>query len=967
MAGYDRKWVERDSRLSDREMEVARAVTAGSSNKEIAAALSMSVRTVEHHLTSAYRKLGVRSRTGLAARLGDNTSGPGPTAPPGPFQAGRQREAAMCHDAIVGVRAGRGSVILVEGDPGIGKSTLLSGALEDAAKLGVRVAAAQCPEEGGLPFSTWAAVMDQLDVEFPTSSRVGDEFVGPSLDAVRNDHAGTIAAALIEGSRRLEGAAVAMDDFHWTDASGMLVLRHLAEVIESSPLCVVVAYRPTDWEEPELDRRLRALSRRRSVRHLALSGLDETAAAELIRHHTGKEPEKVVTDALVRRTAGNPFHLVQLLTLVVGEGLSLEEATVAPAPPGIRAAVDRRVRRLTGDAQAVLAVAALIGAEFSVGLLRTAADLADHDVLTVLAEAVEQGLVVEESRPIGHHRFVHALIQEALATSMPGPRRAAIHRRIGMALMGTGAADTGAGLVRIARHLLEAASYVGDAEEAARAALAAGRALHDAGGHEDAIALFRVALDLGEQRAVDPETRVELLLGMGRAAAAIDDRVAAKAAFHGAGEGARKIGSGGLLAQAALGSGGSWIDLARGGFDDATVELIVEAIEAVGDQPVFRVRLLAALAAERLHGDNLAGAEQICAEAVSLAEGTGDADGLARALLIRSELAVCSTDVEMRMAVADELLGASRRAGSVDLMLWSKVRRAVELLVGGRGAQARLEIHEVGRLADREARASWRWLPALWEAMTALLEGRLGEAEGLIMSAYRLGRATWGSVSANHMASQLFELRRWQGRLREVEADTVAYLTHPLQQGRSFSARPLALLFAELGQTARCRAVLADLDRLLKPVAPIDNHIWGLCVMAEVASLLDDVHVAQAVRIRLEPYASFVVMSTSHGGLCSGPASRYLGLVDAVLGEWDSAGANFDHAKAMTTAEGWLPFTAALQLDQALMLLRRGRARDRRAAFALAGECIDTARALGLGGLSRRSRLAYEGGPDSRN
>lgn len=931
---------------------------AGSSNRQIAAALSMSVRTVEHHLTSTYRKLGVHSRTGLAARLADVASGP--RGHPRLFQAGRDRENAEVRQALSAVRAGHGSVLLIEGDPGIGKSTLLSAAVETAAALGLRFAPAQCREDGGFPFSTWAGAMRHLEIELPTISHSVDERVGPTPEAVRSDHAGTIAHALIERSRRLDGVVVTIDDLQWADAPSVIVLRQLVEVIEASALCVVAAYRPAEWLQPELELEVRRLLRRRSVRHVVLAGLDAAAAAAVIRHHSGSDPDDGVVAALVRRTGGNPFHLVQLLTIVGREGLSVEDAAVMPAPPNVTAAVDRRLRRLTADAQAVLAIAALIGAEFPVGLLRMAADLDDEEVFAVLAEAADQGLVVEERQPIGHYRFCHALIQEGLATSMPAPRRAAIHHRIGTALLQTGAADTQDGLVRIARHLLEAASYVGDAEQAARTALVAGAALHDSGGHEDAAAMFRVALDVGEQRALDPGTRVELLLALGRAAAATEDRSAARAAFHSAGDGARRIGSGELLARAALGAGGSWVDLARGDFDPTTLELVTDAIDAVGDRPDLQIRLLAIHAAARLRGESPARAEEICVEAVDLARMTNDKDGLARALLVQSELMVGAADSALRMAVTDELVAASRSAGSLDLLLWSKVRRAVELLTVGRTAPAALEIHEVGRLADREARASWQWLPALWNAMTALLEGRLGEAEPSIMSAYGLGRRTWGSVSANHMASQLFELRRWQGRLDEVEEDTVAYLTHPLQQGRPFSARPLALLFAELGQADRCRAVLFDLDRLVDPGEPIDNYLWGLCVLAEVASLLDDAEVAHAVRDRLEPYAALVVTSTSHGGLCSGPARRYLGLTQATMGLWGEASANLEQAAAFTAGEGWAPLTAAIRIDQALMLLRRGRPRDRKPAFALAGEGIETARALGLRGLTRRWRNQQE-------
>ena len=543
---------------------------------------------------------------------GDRVS-PAPTvAPTAPSTSrpfvGRTRELDELRAAFDEADAGRGSLVLVTGEPGIGKTRLMQEFAGTAPDRGWQVVVGRCWEEGGAPpYWPWIQVVRAAGGEFERLARTPSNVAaGPGADpeSVRFRLFDAVTRFLVE-SALARPLVIVVDDLHAADAPSLLLLRFLGGAIADSRLLVVASYRETESRAHELAAIFGELAR--VGRRVALRGLSTDEVEAYVAHMAG-EASRTEAVRLRAITGGNPFFLGEVMRLLSAGGLlgADDEDVRDPmlrVPEEVRSLIRRRVAGLSHEAITSLDVAAVIGREFDFRALGRTSTLGSGRLLDVVAEAVEAGLVLE-GPGTGRYTFVHDLVRETLYEDLPPSRRLELHLTLGRVLEELSRGDVDPPLSEIAHHLALAAP-LGDIDEAVDYLLRAGDRAGGVLAYEEAAAHYGRALELiGTGEEPSPERRCELVLRLGDAQWRAGNAEAARSSFEQATEVARRLGDGELLARAALGyvvALGGFIFLARFEVGTSAAGLLEEALAALPeeDSPV-RAQLLARLAMELL-------------------------------------------------------------------------------------------------------------------------------------------------------------------------------------------------------------------------------------------------------------------------------------------------------------------------------------------------------------------------------
>jgi predicted ATPase len=353
---------------------------------------------------------------------------------------GRHRELAVLTEHLDEALAGHGSLVLVAGEPGIGKTALADRISSDARDRGALVLWGRCvAAETSPPFAPWIqvlrawlegtsepAVYKAVGDGAPLLARLVPELGRGPDGALGHPDGGESQFRLVEEiGQTLARAASAQpilivaDDLQWSDLSSLTVLEAVGLASVDAALFVLGTYRDTEPATPVTDA-VAQLVRHPRARHLPLAGLEEHEVKECLTNLMGTTVPEAVARHISRRTGGNPFFVAELGRL--GEG--------ADRPPqGVRAFLRTRLSLLPAATREILDVAAVFGRTFRVDWLADASERPRAGVLDAFDPAVQLHLIAEEG--IGRHRFVHDLIREVLLDSIPSGVRAELHGRVG--------------------------------------------------------------------------------------------------------------------------------------------------------------------------------------------------------------------------------------------------------------------------------------------------------------------------------------------------------------------------------------------------------------------------------------------------------------------------------------------------------------------------------------------------------
>ena len=377
-----------------------------------------------------------------------------PPATPAGALVGRDSEIALLTKLVREVSAGQGSSVLIEGEPGIGKSALMRAVVTGAPEAGGQVFWGSGDELGqALPLVPF---LDGLRVREPSANPRRNTIVQLLRGEIIADRGADVPAALAEQLLALvtdqcaaRPTILVIDDLQWADPASVTLWGRLARSARQMPLLLVGMMRPV----PQRDD---LLALRRVVgdgARLQLTALTAAAMADLVAVLAGGKPDSNLL-RLAGGAAGNPLYVTELVAaLARGSSLTITEAGAAElasgsAPSSLSAAIADRLGFVAGPTREVLKAAALLGMEFAVPDLAIVLGRSVADLVPAVDEACAAGVLAESGNGLG---FRHPLIRAALYDDIPAPVRAAWHHDAGRAL-----AEAGAPADRVARQLLRA-------------------------------------------------------------------------------------------------------------------------------------------------------------------------------------------------------------------------------------------------------------------------------------------------------------------------------------------------------------------------------------------------------------------------------------------------------------------------------------------------------------------------------
>jgi DNA-binding SARP family transcriptional activator len=372
-------------------------------------------------------------------------------------------------------------VVLLAGEPGIGKTRLAARLAADAAEQGAAVLFGGATEDAVVPYE---ALLEALA---PAEAKPAD------------GHITSVVSAAGQALRDLAAerpVLLVLDDLHGADHGTFTVLSHLVRTPFAERVAFVIAYREPDSSDHPLAAAVADLRRECDVTRVRLDGLAEQDVGTLLAETAGASVAAHAS-SIRARTGGNPFFVRELARNAVESGA--EHIELDAVPEGVAEVVAVRAARLGAAGAEVLSGASVLGVEFGVPVLEEVVAAPPARLLGELERAAGARLVEEAGA--GRYRFAHGLIREALYEGLSKSRRARLHGLAAEALERLYPGE-GPQLVEIAFHLCDAADG-GDREPAVAAAAHAAEWAHDREAYEQAVILYTRALTLlgeGDER-----------------------------------------------------------------------------------------------------------------------------------------------------------------------------------------------------------------------------------------------------------------------------------------------------------------------------------------------------------------------------------------------------------------------------------------------------------------------------------
>jgi len=838
--------------------------------------------------------------------------------PPARSFAGRTAELARLEAAWDRVSTHGRRGVIVAGEPGIGKTTLVGRFARTVHADGAVVVVGACSEDLGIAYRPWIEILAPLveclpveilvdhvstcggvlsrlvpslgrRVELPAAIEIGPEAERYLLFGAVVDLLGRTPAPLL----------VVVDDLHWADRSSVQLLRHVMSSPVLPDVLVVGTYRPTDVDHGDpLPSAIAELRRVDGVEFVSLGGLDDAELLDLLRntHHDLADGGVALRDALTVETGGNPFFTLEILRHLAETGaldpagtgrLTSDGVREFGLPVSVRQVIGQRVARLGGTTHRVLREAAVIGREFDLDVLAGVADIDPDELLELLDAAVAAAVVVN---PEGDRfQFAHALIEHALYAELLPARRVRTHRRVASWLERRCGADPGDRVGELAHHWAEAAPVAGQ-ERAIEWARRAGDHAMEKLAPDEAVRWYSSALDLLDAGSDDQELRRTLHVGLGNAERLTGDPMHRRRLLDAA-HLARRVGDVDVLVEAAL-ANNSGIYSAVGEVDHERVAVLELALGDMGDvDDRTRARLLATLSAE-LTFSGTPRTQELAADAVAAARRCGDADTLCDVLTLTEVTRRVPWLLDERDRYTREVLDLTAGGADPVRRFNATLKRHHVLVVRGERAEARRHLEEAGSIADRLDLPNLQWIIRRHRVLDAALDGDLELAETRAADVLELDTAAGQIDAVTRYSAQLLTIRRLQGRLGEL-VPSITRLVADKPDVATFRA-VLASAHAQVGRVDLARPIFADLTADLDRVSA--DPLWSthMGLLAETAIALDDHDVAADLYDRLSPYGDQI--SVIVGVACDGAISHRLGCLADLLGRRHDAVAHLADA-----------------------------------------------------------------------
>ncbi|MEU4544594.1 AAA family ATPase [Nonomuraea dietziae] len=833
----------------------------------------------------------------------------------GPELIGREHPAELLRAEISRVTGSHGGLVLVTGEAGIGKTTLVTSAAEQARGQGALVLSGSCWHSDAAPgYWPWVQVIRALrrSGEWPAmeeaaggslSALLGDGARAEAADAFEVYDAVTTALVTLSQSRPV---VVVLDDLHWADSASLKLLEFAAQHTWFERLLLIGTYRDVEVEQGEhpLGPLLSPLAARATV--ITLTGLDRAQVAALVTRTIGHQPDDDVVQEIHRRTGGNPFFVEQTARLWRSGG------SVAAIPPGVRDTLWRRLSQLPAPVVKLLTDAAVLGREFHrQALASVAAEPAAH-VDRLLAQAAAARLVGSQGG--GVFAFAHDLVRETLYDSLDEGELRARHAATVHALRDLPAAMPG----ELARHAYLAGDDV-DPDLATELLVTAARQANQRLAREESLLHWRRAMEVAG--AGDPRRLVKIALEFGRLLHHAGESDESARVFDRAIAVVRELDDPELLARAAL-----TLFQTCGAEESGrgSVALLREAHRRlVGDLPTVTP------SPDRL-------AQDLALRVSVLARNSSDDEALTFALWAVHDTIWGPGTARQRVELTEELRGLARRRGDIEMEHFTSALHWVALLELGDP-----RFHDQFRLYVAMGRASDHLniglSTSIDQSIIDTLTGNFARAESLLREVSELG-----SGHGHTHFGYMLEHHRWatlvaQGRFSELEEvhERLRASRHPCPG----LLEALSELRQGTGDPALLRTVPEPADDGVRP-------LW-LRFLAEAAAFTRDSDLCAQAREALEPHLDVWAVSL-YGWDVSGPVILWMGAVEAAEERWDEAIASFTAAVRSADLLRARPWSVEARLRLGAALTARGEPGDAETGERLLAQVAAEAADLGV-------------------
>lgn len=867
---------------------------------------------------------------------------------------GREAELAVLADSFKRASAGDGrEVLLISGEPGIGKTTLVTQVARAAIDTGAIVLLGRCDQELGMPYGPFVEALSHYIAHTPEEvlqvhlATFGAELA--QLAPILRKRLATLpppqstdpeteryllyraVIGLVEQMTEATSLILVIDDLQWADKPSLQLLRHLVANTTRQRLLIVGTYRNDELSGAHpLTEALVALRREPRVAHFSLSGLGDSEVVAFMEAAAGHDLDDSgvgLAHALYRETDGNPFFVWEVLRQLSETGAifrddsgrwtaSVEVETMA-MPESVRLVIGSRVARLGPTVSQVLPLAAVIGREFELDLLARVADLSEERIIEVLEAAAGVSLLTEVANTPGRYAFAHALIQHTLYQDLGATRRARIHRQVAEAVEAVTGDQPGTRIGELAYHWCNA-PQPGNSGKAINYARLAGQVALASLAPDEAVRHFSEALRLIELAGEgDPVVACDLRVDLGRAQQQVGI-AGFRETFLDAANRALALDATDPLIDAALANTRGWFS-ASGVVDVDKVAVIEAALDAIAEADSSERALLLGTLCQELSFGPLDRRVALAANAKAMARRLGDPATLVRVLGQLDNPLQIPFALEERRANLSEALGIAESLGDPEMLFHTLSMCQVNAVQAGDFATATACMDRMSAITERLRHPTLTWMTMFKEAGMAVMAGEPERAEEAAGAAVVVGSDSGQPDAFTIFGSQVMFARMEQGRLGELVGPVDQAVTD--NPGLPAFRAILAAAHLDAGNHSTALAILERAADDSFASLPLD-FIWmiGMTGYALVASELQAAEPARRLYDLLAPHDQQIPFIGTLGYF---PSSWSLGALASVLGRFDAAETHFAAAAELCTRGSMRYYGAATDLAWGRMLIQR--------------------------------------------
>ena len=874
---------------------------------------------------------------------------------------GRARELETFRAAFGRALSGRRQLVLVSGEPGIGKTKCAEALAEIAEGQGALVLWGRCREEAGSPpywpwiqiLRAYVAASSPDEVRLIMGSAANDiaallpelaessQPIHPAASVLGDTNAARFRTFDAIGQFLLKAAeqaplALVFDNLHWADSLSLSLLEFISQELPRGRLLLAGTFRDGEVQKnAPLLTMLGGLSHDADVERIHLAGLSHEAIGKLAELMCGTALSDCAIGTIRQRTDGNPLFAIELIKVLLDESPGNTITTVlSKIPAGVRETIARRLTRLSTRCNTLLGIAAVYGRQFTAQELAAAAEQSVSEILTGLEPAMQAGIVDCSDDVAGNYQFTHALIRETIYEELATLDRLRIHARAADALVSVHSGRLDPVLDRIALHY-HAASALGSPDNAVLFALRAADKAVRMGAHEDALGHYDRAIETLERRSLmldERLARARILKGaalrqLGQVQRSVEILLEAVKYVH-------TLGGVELLVDALM----SLTMTTRHIAQQHIIPMLNHALHLLPTADSgARAKALATRAfAYRILTDS-AGLGEAVEDALQMAGRCADIPTRCACYqLTMMALRGNPAALSRRLQLGTEHVAVAHAASSADLLAEAYYWQALNYLECGRLDELEELLERYGSLGVARY-GLHQYLSGAYRVTLSLLRGEWTDLEALIERQLEIGTRTRRGDADGVYGAQMFALNRDLGRLHSLKRQ----IGQVAAQGRVWQPG-MMLLYAEIGMLDEARRIFTELaDQRFGGVSRDDMYVTCLVFCAETCCALRDAARATELYELLSAYAG---QTANHPtAVCFGAADLYLAGLASSAGWSERAIEHFERAIALNRSMRAWPW------------LVRSLARHGTFLLSMSGE---TQRTSGLRQLREAERLA---------